>query len=103
MIFVSVFRIGKKLIKVILMKKKKIISKLTNETFTALLHTTTALVSMCKYIFMKFNLKYILLGKFQTDPLEARFGQFQVLESETRLKLVNLLSLSYMNSKIREN
>ncbi len=51
--------------------------------------------------------EYVLLGKFQSDPLEERFGLYrrmsgcnynvsvnQVLESEKKLKIINLLQLT---------
>ena len=58
---------------------------------------------------MKFE--YVLMGKFQTDKLENRFGLYrrmsgcnynvsvaQVLESEKKLKIMNILKLSSANS-----
>ena len=81
--------------------------KLSRETSFALAHTSSALVKLSNYLIMNFGFEYVLLGKFQTDPLEARFGEYrqlsggnynvsvpQVLESEKKLKLLNLLSLN---------
>ena len=51
--------------------------KLTKETFTALHHTTYAFLELTKYSLEELKMQYILLGEFQTDPLEARFGQYQ--------------------------
>lgn len=80
--------------------------KLTDQTQHALLHTTETLMLLCKYLIEDCNFKYVLLGKFQTDPLEGRFGQYrqmcggsyhvsvtQVLESEKKIKVLNFLKL----------
>ena len=58
-----------------------------------------------------FMISYVVLGKFHTDNLEARFGQYrmlsgsnylvsvnEVLQSEKKLKVKNLLKL-YTSSK----
>lgn len=81
--------------------------KLTPETQTALTHTVTALYDLAVYMINKLEVKYVLLGKFQSDNLEARFGQYrqmsggnynvsvrQVLESERKLKSISLLRLN---------
>ena len=87
--------------------------KLSKETHFALKHTTSTLIKLCDYLLHYHQLKYILLGKFQTDKLECRFGIYrqmsggnfsvsveQVLESENKLKIVNLLSLKSSQSKV---
>ena len=53
--------------------------KLTKETFTALQHTTHALLKVADYCITQLGARYVLLGKFQTDCLEARFGQYRQL------------------------
>ena len=66
---------------------------------------------MIKDLLEQQQFKYVLLGKFQTDNLEARFGQYimlsgsnylvsvnEVLQSEKKLKVKNLLKL-YTSSK----
>ena len=53
--------------------------KLTKEIFTALLHTTAALLEITDYCLEELNANYVLLGKFQTDCSEARFGQYRQL------------------------
>ena len=45
----------------------KVTGKLINETFTALKHTTTAILHVTDYCINELNMKYILPGKFQTD------------------------------------
>lgn len=79
---------------------------LSRETFFALKFTTDTMIEIVKNAFENLGMSYILLGKFQTDSLEARFGQYrqmsggnyniscsQVMESERKLKILNLLSL----------
>ncbi|XP_035233153.1 uncharacterized protein LOC118204968, partial [Stegodyphus dumicola] len=85
---------------------KSQIGKLSKETQVALLHTTATLNELSKYLLKEFKLPFILLGKFQTDNLEGRFGQFrqmsgcnynvslqQIIESERKLKLISLLKM----------
>ena len=85
--------------------------KLTRETYTALQHSTHALLELAEYCFNELGAEYILLGKFQTDSLEARFGQYrqlsgakydvsirQVYEAEKKLRMLSVLQLS-LNSK----
>ena len=49
--------------------------KLTKETFAALHYTTYAFLELTKYCIEELKIQYMLLGKFQTDPLKAKFGQ----------------------------
>lgn len=80
--------------------------KLTKETHFALQFTTSSLIDLIIHVFATYNPKYILLGKFQTDPLEARFGQYrqmsganynvscqQIFESESKLKIISWIHL----------
>jgi len=80
--------------------------KLSNQTQEALLHTVTTLLEIIKYLTNDLKLSYILLGKFQTDNLEARFGQYrqmsgacyhvsvkQILESENKIKALSFIKL----------
>ena len=53
--------------------------KLTKETYSALHHTTNALLEITEYCLSELSANYVLLGKFQTDSLEARFGQYREL------------------------
>ena len=81
--------------------------KLTKETFTALHHTTYAFLELTKYCMEELKMLYILPGKFQTDHLEARFGQYrrlsgdqynisirQVFECEQKIRMLSVLKLS---------
>lgn len=49
---------------------------LNRETMTALRLTSCWLVEFSRYCLDELNLKYMLLGKIQTDSLEAKFGQY---------------------------
>ena len=50
--------------------------KLTRETFTALSHTTHALLEISNYCLNELRASYVLLEKFQMDALESRFGRY---------------------------
>ena len=81
--------------------------KLTSDTYVSLQHTTRTLCLLIQYMFETFAVcKYLLLGKFQTDPLESRFGRYrqmcgscyhvsvsQVFDAEKKLKIISLLKL----------
>ena len=56
--------------------------KLTKETFTAFYHTTFAILELTQYCSEELKMVYILPGKFQTDHLEARFGQYRQLSGD---------------------
>nr|CAI5844096.1 unnamed protein product [Callosobruchus analis] len=54
--------------------------KLTKDTFTSLKYTSAAFIDLVDYLFtvnlnLHFELKYVLLGKFQTDKMEGRYGR----------------------------
>lgn len=53
--------------------------KLTKETYSALLNTTQAMVELVNYLLNTLKIKYVLLGKFQTDPLEKHFGVYRCM------------------------
>jgi hypothetical protein len=80
--------------------------KLTKETFTALLHTSRGLLDIVNYCTRDLGARYVLLGKFQTDSLEARFGQYrqlaggqydvslrQIFECEKKIRMLSVLKL----------
>ena len=92
---------------------KEVGGKLTKETFGALIHTTDALLEISEYCLQVLGAKYVLLGKFQTDSLEFRFGQYrqlaggkydvslrQVYECEKKLRLLSVLQLKLNNVDI---
>jgi len=43
----------------------------------ALKHTVLAACNLSEYLLTNLSFCYVLLGKFQTDPLEFRFGQYR--------------------------
>ena len=50
---------------------KQCSGKFTKETYTAIVHTSNALLKISEYCLHDRGIKYVLLGKFQTDCLEA--------------------------------
>lgn len=86
---------------------------LTMDTFSALLHTSNALMEISEYCLQEFDVSYVLLGKFQTDCLEARFGMYrqlaggqydvslrQVFECEKKIRMLSVLKLTMNNASI---
>ena len=84
--------------------------KLTKETFTALQHTTHALLEVADYCITQLGARYVLLCKFQTDCVEARFGQYrqlcgrkydvslrQIFEVRKKIRIMSVLKLSLNN------
>lgn len=76
------------------------------DTYKALTHTLEGLVMLARYLLSSEGLEFILLGKFQTDNLEGRFGQYrqmsggntlvsveEVLQSERKLRIKSLLEI----------
>ncbi|XP_018914579.1 uncharacterized protein [Bemisia tabaci] len=83
----------------------------TVQTHTAFYHTIKATLELCEFVLIDLGWGFVLLGKLQTDNLEARFGGYrrisgcsyfvtveQVLESERKLKLLSILKLKSANS-----
>ncbi|XP_035233510.1 uncharacterized protein LOC118205330 [Stegodyphus dumicola] len=86
---------------------------LSPQTFQALIITTDAFIQLIPYLFQKYEAEYILLGKFQTDALESRFGMYrqmsgsnyyinylQLLESEKKLRFKSNIIISSSNINI---
>lgn len=80
--------------------------KLTRETMRAMKHTTHAMLEITNYCIHELNMRYILTGKFQTDNLESRFGQYrqlagsnynisirQIYECEKKIRMMSVLKL----------
>ena len=89
---------------------------LTRETFSALLHTSNVLLEISEYCINDLKANYVLLGKFQTDCLEARFGMYrqlaggqydvslrQVFECEKKIRLLSVLKLKINDNSIALN
>ncbi|XP_040079545.3 uncharacterized protein LOC115308291 [Ixodes scapularis] len=83
--------------------------RLTPDTHSALRLTTSTLVKLTSYCLQEMGFDYVLLGKFQTDCLEDRFGKYrqlagaqyhvsirQIFESERKLRLQKVLQLPDM-------
>ena len=81
---------------------------LTKDTYLSLSYTVTTLVHLIHYVLTDCDMSYVLLGKFQTDNLESRFGNYrqlsgsnykciisvkEVLQNEKKLKVKSLLNL----------
>lgn len=61
--------------------------RLTCETHSALRYTSHALLVLASHCFEKTCIKYVLLGKFQVDCLEVRFGRYkQVFGAQYRIE-----------------
>ena len=54
-------------------------SGLTAETFLACSKTVQALRLLAMHLLEKHGFQYVLLGKFMSDPIEARFGWYRQL------------------------
>ncbi|CAN7938448.1 unnamed protein product [Ixodes hexagonus] len=83
---------------------------LTQDTHTALRLTSHSLVELTRHCLGELGFKYVLLGKFQTDRLEERFGRYrqlsgsqyhvsitQVFESEKKIRLQDPLRFPSMS------
>ena len=80
--------------------------KLSPQTFKSFIHTCKALPLLLELICTKYGFKYLLTSRIQNDALEHHFGLYrqmsgsqyhisyrQILESECRLQLSNILKL----------
>jgi len=83
------------------------------KTFTALWITCYGLREVADYCLSEIGLHYVLLGKFQTNSLEARIGHYrqlsggkynissrQVYESEKKLRLLSTLKLKLKDKEL---
>ena len=79
-------------------KKAKKLS-LSGETFSAWTQTLSASADLSQYLVEKHHFKYVLLGKFQSDPLEGHFGMYQQLNGASYFMSVRQVMLA--EKKIR--
>ena len=94
------------------------VRSLTKDTSEALYLTLTGLVHMTKMLFNEKNFQYVLLGQFQSDPIEGEYGVFrqcsdgnyhfsfeQILSTMTlrRLKMFDQLELPYSNEHLSDS
>lgn len=83
---------------------------LTSQTFQSLITTLESFLEIIPYLFDNYGIDYILLGKFQSDNLESRFGSYrqlsganyyisylQVLENERKLRFKNAVLFAAQN------
>ena len=86
--------------------------KLTPQTFTSFRHTCIALSLLVRRLTVECGFEYLLTSRVQNDPLEHHFGLYrqmsgsnynisysQVLESERRLQLSNILKFFYIKQQ----
>ncbi|GBO13031.1 hypothetical protein AVEN_40191-1 [Araneus ventricosus] len=92
--------------KVSISGQKKKLGKLTSETLCSFEHTTNTIKDIIIHQLQSSTNSYVLTGKYQTDPLEGRFGQYrqlcggnysisveQILQAEKKLRITSLLKL----------
>ena len=88
----------------------KTVSSLSSQTSTAVQQTCTSLVGLARHMLIHNQFSYVLLGQFQSDAIEKRFGWYrqlsganyfvsvrQVLEAEKSIRIKSLIKLSNMN------
>ena len=71
---------------------------LSADTFLALTHTLESLVLLVKYLFAMYDIKFVLCGKFQTDNLESRVGQYRQMSGGN--SLVSVEEVLYNERKL---
>ncbi|KFM69725.1 hypothetical protein X975_22480, partial [Stegodyphus mimosarum] len=84
--------------------------RLTKETLSTLILTTTCMIELCRYCIGELNMSYFLPGKIQTDELEHRFSLYlrmagthyhislrQVFEVENKLCARSVLNLTMLS------
>ena len=88
---------------------------LTAETFLACIQSMRALPMLAEYLIQEFNFEYVLLGKFCSDPIEARFGCYrqmsggnffmslkQLLESEKKIRVLGQIQQNMISCVSRD-
>lgn len=89
---------------------------LTRETFLAAGHSSKALALLARHLIVKFKFSIVLLGQFESDRLERRFGRYrqlcganyflavrQVLEAEKTIRIRSLVKFTKLSmAEIRE-
>ena len=53
------------------------LSGLSSETFTACIQSMEAMLALAPYLISKHGFRYVLPGKFTSDPIERRFGWYR--------------------------
>lgn len=88
--------------------------KLSDMTMSALIMTVNSLIAITKFFLEQRKDSYIMLGNFQSDALESRFGYYRqiggsrynmsvndVLEAEKKIRIKHLISKSKSYGPIR--
>lgn len=91
-------------------------SFLSKDTFEALRRSTLVLIEVVKIAFQEFSMKYVLLGKFQSDCIEKRFGQYrflsgcnynisctQIIEAEKKIRLRHVMKLEDIINELKNS
>ena len=86
---------------------------LSSPTFTACIQTFRALIDLSIYLLERHGFLCVLLGKFQSDPLEGRFGHYrqlsggnfyiscrQLLQAEKKIRLLKEMEVSILVFRI---
>ena len=85
-------------------------SSLSLETFTCAIQTAKSMPELVIFLLREKGLKYVLLGKINSDAIERRFGQYrqlaganyflsvrQFLEAEKSIRLKSLVKFSHLS------
>ena len=88
---------------------------LASPTYNAVLLTTRSILQ-CAHYLLQNNLKKIMLGMFQSDPIEKRFGLYRsmqgsnyhldaksIFQAETKLRMSSLINLKKSSEEIQDN
>ena len=89
---------------------------LTRETFSAIIMSLSGIRKLATYLIECAGFSYVLTGKINSDPIEARFGRYRqmsggnylisvknVLENERKLKILSFLRQTGFNFNDFEN
>ena len=89
---------------------------LTDETFLACIQTMKALPMLADYLIKMHGFSYVLLGKFCSDPIEARFGCYrqmnggnffmsikQLLESEKKIRVLGQIQQKLISTVMHDD
>ena len=62
-------------------------SGLSIPTFMSMIHTTEAMIALCKHLLVKKNFQYVLTGQIMSDPIEKRYIIADIFKNE-KIKLI---------------
>lgn len=94
--------------------KSPTLTSLSSMTMPGLRLTVTSLINVTQRLLNDTSFSYVLLGKFQSDVIESRFGEYRqlggaryhvsvsdVFQSETKVRLKQLISRTKTHGPIR--